>query len=283
MPARLAPTARQRRLGTEMRRLRQAAGLSVADAALKLGWDRTRISNIEAGRTGLSHDSVSSLAGVYQCADRAYVDALGTMAEERGKGWWEEFRGKFDAALLDLVELEQRADHLRGTQVTHLPGLLQTESYARAVLSTDVPAPDPTDLRRKVSFRMRRRDVLDKEDAPQCTLLIHEAALRLGFGGPAVMREQLTCILESSDRENITIRALPFSLGGLPGIGASITYVSGAVSQLDTVHFDTPTGVQFLDAPTATRKYRSMMDRLEELSLPVEKTRDFVREISKQL
>jgi transcriptional regulator with XRE-family HTH domain len=263
--------------------MREAAGLGGGQAAERLGIDRTRISNMEAGRTGVSAESVKSLASVYQCTDRAYVDALAAMAEERGKGWWEECRGKLGAGALDLAELEHRARSLRSLQVTHLPGLLQTEEYARAVILTDVPEPSPSELRRYLSFRMRRRDVLDRDDPLPCTFLIHEAALRLGFGGPDVMRAQLNRILESSERENVTVRALPFSAGGFASAGPVINHLRGPVPELDTIQFDTPLGISLLDAPAVLNKYRITLDRIEELTLTPERSQDFVRDIMKQL
>ncbi|MGP4113877.1 helix-turn-helix domain-containing protein [Streptomyces sp. 4N509B] len=283
MPARTTPTARQRRLGAELRRMRDAAGLGGGEAAERLGIDRTRISNMEAGRTGVSAETVRSLASVYDCADRAYVDALAAMAEERGKGWWEEYRGKLGVGALDLAELEAHATAVRSLQVTYLPGLLQTESFAKAVLSTDVPEPMPSALRCFLSFRMKRRDVLDRDDPPSCVFLIHEAALRLVFGGTTVMREQLRHILDASERENVTVRVIPFSAGGFPHAGSVVNYFYGAVPALDTVQFDTPMNTLFLDAPAVLNKNRCILDRVEMLSLNEEKTRDFVRDILRQL
>jgi hypothetical protein len=130
---------------------------------------------------------------------------------------------------------------------------------------------------------MRRRDVLDKDNAPQCTFLIHEAALRLDFGGSAVMRSQLKHILESSERENVTVRVLPFSVGGFPYAGSSMNHVRGAVPRLDTIQFDSPAGSSLLDAPAVVNTYRSTLDRIEELSLAAETTRDFLHQIPKDL
>jgi transcriptional regulator with XRE-family HTH domain len=282
MPARSVPTARQRRVGAELRRMREAAGLNGGQAAERLGIDRTRISNMEAGRVGVSDESVRSLASVYRCSDRAYVDALAAMAEERVKGWWEEYRGKLGAGALDLAELEHHAVSVRSLQVTHLPGLLQTEEYAKVNISSDVPEPAPADLRRFLSFRMKRRDVLDSDDPAPCTFLIHEAAMRLEYGGPAVMRAQLTHILESSERDNVTVRALPFSAGGFPHVGSLMNHFSGPVPQLDTVQFDIPEGSSLVDAPAVLNKYRSTLDRIEELTFTPEKTRDFLLGIVKR-
>ncbi|MFB6830510.1 Scr1 family TA system antitoxin-like transcriptional regulator [Streptomyces hydrogenans] len=184
MPPRKAPTARQRRLGAELRKMREHAGLSPNESAALLGSDRTNISNIEAGRFGVSADRVHALAANYECPDPAYVEALAAMAEERDKGWWEEYRGQLPADLLDLAETEAHAAGIRAVQVTHVPGLLQTEEYAKAVFEEGVPPQSPAQLRRTLSFRMKRRDVLDRDVPLDCIFIIHESALRMEFGGP---------------------------------------------------------------------------------------------------
>ncbi|MEW2581466.1 helix-turn-helix domain-containing protein [Streptomyces syringium] len=283
MPPRAAPTARQQRLGAELRKLREHAGMSAPLAAEQLGTNRTGISNIEAGRFGVSSERVRALARIYACADHAYIDALAQMAEERGKGWWEEYRGTVSVGALDVAELESHALKIRTVQILHMPGLLQTEDYAKAVLSTASPAPTPTDLRRRLSYRMRRRDILDKSSPPTCTFLIHEAAMRVEFGGAKVARRQLEHVIEASERENITVRAIPFSAGGFPSAGLSTMYASGPVPQLDTVHLDVAHGSALLDAEAYLANYRSILDRTEDISLSPEDTRDLMRVIAQKL
>lgn len=280
MPPRAAPTARQQRLGAELRKLREHAGMSAPVAAEQLGTNRTGISNIEAGRFGVSAERVRALARIYECAEQAYVDALAKMAEERVKGWWEEYRGVVAVGALDVAELEYHARRLRTVQVLHMPGLLQTEDYAKAVLSTAVPTPAPTDLRRRLSYRMRRRDILDRPDPPQCTFLVHEAAMRVEFGGAKVARRQLEHVIEASERENIAVRAIPFSAGGFPSAGLSTLYASGPVPQLDTVHLDVAHGSALLDAETHLANYRSVLDRTESISLSPEQTRELMHAIA---
>ncbi|GAA0347098.1 Scr1 family TA system antitoxin-like transcriptional regulator [Streptomyces blastmyceticus] len=283
MPPRAAPTARQQRLGAELRKMREHAGMSAPLAAEQLRTNRTGISNIEAGRFGVSAERVRAFARIYEIADEAYIDALARMAEERGKGWWEEYRGAVSVGALDVAELEYHALRLRTVQILHMPGLLQTEDYAKAVLSTATPAPIPADLRRRLSYRMRRRDILDKADPPVCTFLIHEAAMRVEFGGAKVACRQLEHVMEASERENITVRAIPFSAGGFPSAGLSTVYASGPVSRLDTVHLDVAHGSALLDAETHLANYRSILDRTEELSLSPGKTRDLMRGIAQKL
>ncbi|MEV8396142.1 MULTISPECIES: helix-turn-helix transcriptional regulator [unclassified Streptomyces] len=283
MPPRKALTARQRRLGSELRKIREHTGLSITQAAALLGTDRTTISNTESGRFGVSPERVRMWAGHYECPDTAYVDALAGMAAERINGWWEDYRGELPSDALDLAELEHHAAGIRAVQIMHMPGLLQTEDYARAVFAEDVPSPSPVKLRRQLSHRLKRRDVLDRADPPACTFLIHEAALRMQYGGAKVARGQLDYLLKESDRDNITIRVIPFAVGGFPNAGSSTRYVYGPVPQLDTVQIDTATGSALLDAETPLANYRAVLERTEERSLDVRSSRDFINEIAQQV
>ncbi|WP_320777334.1 Scr1 family TA system antitoxin-like transcriptional regulator [Streptomyces sp. CRN 30] len=161
MATRKPATERQRRLGAELRRMRERIGLSLTEAAELHRVDKATISNTESARFGVSPDRVRVWAANYACSEREYVDALADMARERGRNWWDEYRAALPAMLLDLAELEHHASALRTAQLTHVPGLLQHEDYARAVFSEAVPALGPEDLDRKVEFRMRRCSVLD--------------------------------------------------------------------------------------------------------------------------
>ncbi|MBB1252388.1 helix-turn-helix domain-containing protein [Streptomyces sp. OF3] len=280
MPPRKAPTARQRRLGSELRKIREHAGLTLVDAAALLSTDRTSISNTESGRFGVSGERVRTWASLYGCPDESYTDALVRMAEERGKGWWEDYRNQLSAGALDLAELEHHARALRAVQIMHIPGLLQTEEYADAVFQEAVPKLNGATLRRRLSHRLRRRDVLDRPDPLQCTFLIHEAALRMTFGSRKIAHAQLDYLLKQSERDNVTVRVIPFDVGGFPNAGSSTLYAYGEVPQLDTVQTDTPHGPAFLDAETRLANYRAVLDRTQEKSLSPKKSRDFIQHIA---
>ncbi|MFH8403722.1 Scr1 family TA system antitoxin-like transcriptional regulator [Streptomyces sp. NPDC018019] len=281
MPPRKAPTARQRRVGVELRKMREHAGLALGEAAGLLGTDRTTISNTESGRFGVSGERVRAWATHYACPDTDYVDALAAMAEERIHGWWEDYRDDLSSGVLDLAELEHHAVALRQVTIMHMPGLLQSEDYARAVFEEAVPPLEPAALRRRLSHRLRRRDVLDRTTPPSCTFLIHEAALRMEFGGRAVARTQREFLLKQMERDNVEVRIIPFG-PGFPNAGSSTLYVHGPVPQLDTVQTDIPTGPTFLDAETRLANYRAVLDRTQERSLPAAKSADFIRQIAKQ-
>ncbi|MCX5397998.1 helix-turn-helix transcriptional regulator [Streptomyces sp. NBC_00102] len=283
MPSRKAPTSRQRRLGTELRRIRERTGMSLTAAAELLGTDRTTISNVESGRFGVSAERVRTWVGTYRCPDPAYIEALAGMAAERTHGWWEDYRSNMAAAALDLAELEHHAVAIRSVQIMYMPGLLQTEDYARAVFAETVPAPSPARQRRQVSFRLRRRDVLDRDDPPMCTFLVHEAALRMTYGGSSVARGQIDYLLKASDRDNVIVRAIPFAAGGFPHASSSAYYVHGSVRQLDTVQTDTVMGSGFDDAEANLENWRVALDRTEEKALDPESSRDFIRKIADQV
>ncbi|MGW2632633.1 Scr1 family TA system antitoxin-like transcriptional regulator [Streptomyces chattanoogensis] len=285
MSARKPPTERQRRLGAELRKMREHVGLSLTEAAAIHRTDKTTISNTESGRFGVSADRVRVWAANYSCPEHDYVDALAEMARERRVSttqWWDEYRDAIVATSLDLAEMEHHATALRGVQITHMPGLLQSEDYTRAVFEQTVPPLTPEGLECRIAFRMRRSEVLDRAESPRCTFLIHEAALRMQFGGAKVVSKQLDHLLEQSERENVTVRVLPFSVGAYPSAGSSMHYACGPVPQLDTVQLDVPTGSTFLHSETHLANYRAMLDRLEQLSLGPERSRDFIREAAQQ-
>lgn len=283
MAPRKALTARQRRLGAELRKLREHTGLSMTEAAALLGTDRTTISNTESGRFGVSPERVRTWAGHYSCPDAAYVDALAAMAAERITGWWEDYRDVLTSGASDLAELEHHAVGIRCVQMLYMPGLLQHEDYVRAVFAEAVPPRSVNTQRRQLSHRLKRRDVLNKENPPAAAFLIHEAALRMTFGGPEVARGQLEYLLKESERDNVTVRVIPFAAGGFVETGGSTQYVFGPVPQLDTVQTDTTTGPAFLDAETHLVNYRAALDRTEERALDPERSRDFIRKIAQQV
>jgi transcriptional regulator with XRE-family HTH domain len=282
--ARKPPTERQRRLGAELRRMREHVGLSLTEAAALHRVDKTTISNTESARFGVSADRVRVWAANYSCPDQAYIDALAEMARERsGANWWDEYRGTLAASVLDLAELEHHAVVLRHVQITHMPGLLQHEDYARVVFQEAVPRLTPEALDRQVEFRRRRSEVLDRPKPPECTFLVHEAALRMRFGSRGTVRTQLDHLLKESDRENVTIRVIPFTAGGFPSAGSSTLYACGLVRQLDTVQIDVPTGVTFLHADTHLENYRAVLDRMEQRSLAPNRSRDSIRKVVQEL
>ncbi|AZM60029.1 MULTISPECIES: helix-turn-helix domain-containing protein [unclassified Streptomyces] len=283
MPPRTILTQRQKRLGSELRRMRTAAGMSAEYAAGLLGVDRSRISNMESGLRGINTERLRTLACNCDCTDETYVDALAEMAEPSRTGWWERYRGSLPQGLLDISETEAYAVRLRGANTVHVPGLLQTSEHALAIFRAVVPQLPEHEVALRLAHRSERQNVLTGDNPVPYVAVIHEAALRMQFGGPDVARGQLKYLLEVSEWDNVTVLVLPFDQGAFPGAGQTVVYAEGPVPQLDTVQIDNSHGPDFLHADSQLAKYRAQLDLLEGLALSPERSRDFIREIAHQL
>ncbi|MCI0386540.1 helix-turn-helix transcriptional regulator [Streptomyces sp. CNQ085] len=283
MAPRQTPTIRQRRFGAELRRLREEVGMSAETAAGLLGTNRTMISNIEAGRFGISEERLRRLASIYECADQALIDTLAEMTGGRRTHWWEEYRGKVPPDFLDVSEVEHYAVRLRTVQTAHLPGLFHTEDHARAIFELLVPPLPRLEVELRVAHRLARQSVVTGDRALPYVGVIHEAALRMRFGGRTTARAQLSRLLEDGERDNVTFLVIPFRTGGFPMAGDSVLYADAPNPRLDTVHMDSPTGAVFIDSPTQLAHFRSRLDLIEEAALSPGASRDFISAIVRDL
>ncbi|ANJ08890.1 MULTISPECIES: helix-turn-helix domain-containing protein [Streptomyces] len=283
MAPRNRPTARQVRLGTELRRLREAAGLKAREVAGLLSSTSAQMSQVEAGFAGASEERVRRLAAHYACADDALVEALVTMATGRSTGWWDDFRGVLPPVFLDVAELEHHATFLHEVVITHVPGLLQTPDYARAVFGYMVPELPNSELTPRVEHRMRRRAVIDRDPPVPYETIVHEAALRIRVGDRAVSRAQLRRVLDESENEHITVRVVPFDTDHFAGAGAAMMHVGGPLPILDTVLRDSPSGTAFLDAQSQLERFRTLFRKVGEAALDPIRTRDFIHKLAREL
>lgn len=283
MGTRNTPTERQKRLGTELRKMRQAAGVTTEYAADLLGINRTRLSNMESGIRPFSAERVRTLACNYACADSKYVDSLVAMSEASGRGWWEQYRGTLPAGLLDIAELEWHATRVRTAQVMHVPGLLQSEEYARAVFAAVLPRLSRLEVELRVAHRMERQQVLQRAEPLPYVAYVHEAALRMPYGGPKVTRQQLDRLASESERDELAVRIVPSSAGDFPGAGHALMYAEGAVPQLDTVQLDSAHGPEFTGAEAQLTKYRSHLDWMDNAALPAAASRDLIHTVARDI
>lgn len=284
MPPREYPTARQVRLGSELRKMREHAGKTTLDAAALIAADRARISNIEAGRLGISEKRIRRLATFYSCDDAAYVDALSAMSREhRGQFWWDEYRGILAPGFLDIAELEYHATYLRSVQTVTLPGLLQTEEYARALFEGVISKLPPEEVEARTEHRMRRKVIFERENPTPVEATIHEAALRMRFGGKKVTRAQLEYLLECTQQSYVTVRVIPFENETFIEATQPLLYAGGTVPQLDTVQIDSTFGGRFLDADADLTRYRNFLGAAQEASLSAEESRQFISTIAHEM
>ena len=280
MAKRVEPTARQMRLAVELRRLRNAAGLASREAAALLGVTAPQISQIESGLAGVSEKRLRRLAANYSCTDEGLVDALVAMATDRTRGWWERYRGLLPARFLDLAELEHHATFLREAQFLYIPGLLQTEDYARAVFAYRIPELPAEELDLRVRHRMQRKVA---REGTSYEAIIHEAALRIMVCDRAASRVQLSDILEISEADHVTVRVIPLALEGFAGAASAMMHAGGAVPKLDTVVRDAPNGAAYIDSEAQLSALRALFRRLEATALTPERSRDLIHRVAKEL
>ncbi|MEU9074177.1 helix-turn-helix transcriptional regulator [Kitasatospora sp. NPDC048538] len=282
MPPRLNPTLRQRRIGTELRKMREAAGLSVSTLSRALGIDRTQVSQMEAAKVGISPERLRSFASACQCVNQPLIDALEAMVQDRSKGWWEEYRGTVPDGIVENAELEKTSRELMLWVLTHMPGPCQTLNYASAVFGRVFPPLPRHELEARTAFRMQRKADL-RRNPKSVTAFIYESALWTRFGGAEILKEQLASLLEDSELPWMTIRVVPFDIETFPGAVENLTYAFGAIPELDTVERESSSDSVHLDAISALSSYRSIFEQTESVALGESASRDLIRKIARDL
>ncbi|MFK0282446.1 helix-turn-helix domain-containing protein [Streptomyces sp. NPDC090499] len=283
MPLRGHATARQVRLGTELRRLREAAGLKAREVAGVLNSTSAQMSQMELGFAGVSEERVRRLAAHYACMDEALIDALVTMATDRTRGWWEEYRNVLPPVFLDTAEAEHHATFLREVVIMLIPGLLQTADYARAVYTYMRPELPESEVASRVEHRLKRRVVIEGDDPTPYETVIHEFALRVHVSDRRASLTQLRHVLDQIDAGHATVRVIPVEYEGFAGAGASMMYLGGPVPRLDTGLRDSPTGAGFCDAEAQLEKLRTLFRQVKSASLDPAASRDLIHRVAKEL
>jgi transcriptional regulator with XRE-family HTH domain len=258
-----SPTVRRKRLGAELRRLREQARLTCESVGQRLDCSGTRISRIETGRISVRPGDVRELLEVYGVTgDQA--DALAELAREaRRKGWWHRFGPVTPSWLEPYLGLEAEAAGLRDFQSMVLPGLVQTEDYTRAILRAAPGAGPAEDIEQQVALRMERQAVLDSAVPPELRLVLSEGALRVQVGGPEVMRAQLRKLAEVAGRGQVTLQVLPAGAAAHVQAVSPFTILDFAdPADPPVVYTEHLTGSLVLDDPGEVRAYTAVFERL---------------------
>ncbi|MFJ2780583.1 helix-turn-helix domain-containing protein [Kitasatospora sp. NPDC087315] len=281
--ARPNPTLRQRRLGAELRRMREQAGFGGSQLGRAVGMNPAQVTQMESGKIGISVERLRTIASACMCVNQPLIDALADIITEREKpGWWEEYRGTLATDFLEVAELEGHARRLSTYTITFVPGLLQASVYASAVFSQAFPPPPRHEVDLRTAFRIQRQRVV-RSGGTSYSAFIHEAALRMQFSGPKVLTEQLDALLEDSEHPGISIRAVPFDIGSLPGPSENFTYAEGPIPELDVAQMDTGHGSQLYDSPAHLASFREILTRTASVALSEDESRDFIRSIKKEM
>ncbi|MFE1783087.1 helix-turn-helix domain-containing protein [Streptomyces sp. NPDC059506] len=259
---------RQRRLGAELRRLRDKAGMTLGTAAAAAGFTAPHLSHIEAGRTAVATDRLIALTRAYGCRNAPYVDALVAMSEANGKGWWSSYRNRLPQTALNLAELEANAELVRNHESLFVPGLFQTESYMRAVFTSLRPGCSSEEIEEFTAFRLRRQTILDGDGAPTVHAVVHEAALHMHIGGPDVMEKQLLHLVALARRPGISIQIIPYRAGAYAAFSGAFLHLVPRVEELGTVLVDHPAQALYLGDEDHLKQYSEMFDKLVRHALP---------------
>jgi transcriptional regulator with XRE-family HTH domain len=278
MPATPSPSVRGRRLRHELRRLREEAGLTHSEVAQRLQWSPSKISRIETGQSRVQTGDVRDLLEVYGTTDQATCDALVQLAREaRRRGWWTRYTDVLGSGT--YVGLETEASTLHTYESMFIPGLLQTEKYAEAVIRAGQTRPDPETLNRRLAARMARHEILERADPPEIWAVLDESVVRRPVGGTEVMREQLQHLIEVSNRPNtpLTLQILPFSIGAHPGMNGPFV-ILGFNSPTDPpmVYMDTATDGLYLEEPSDIERYTLMFNHLVARALGPDESRSMI-------
>ncbi|WP_200307844.1 helix-turn-helix domain-containing protein [Streptomyces adelaidensis] len=265
MGLRTTISERQRRLGFELKQLREEAGLNAAEAAQRIGMSRAQLSHIELGRTSILTERLLELCRTYRCTDEPYIDALVSMSEANGRGWWSVYKKRLGPGALNLAELEAEAVTLRMHESLFIPGLFQTADYARAIFNS--PKLGFENIEDGLRFRVERQHILARENPPSVHAVIHEAALHMRFGSAQVVREQLVRLIELARLPHVTIQVYPFSAQAYAALSGNFVHAIPRTARLGTVVLDRATGSDYLREPTQLQQYNALFERLAENAL----------------
>ncbi|MFA1550697.1 helix-turn-helix domain-containing protein [Actinomadura chokoriensis] len=222
MTARRSPTVRKRRLAAELRRLRKECGLTREQVAERIGCAPVTITRIETGQSGARVGEVSLMLEVYGVTGDEREALLQVAKDARKRGWWHQYSGTIPAWFQVYVGLEEETASMQDYQSEVVPGILQTEAYARATYLAEAAVPADEEVTRQIQLRLeRQKRLLETENSPDMWFVLNEAAIRREVGGAPAMRDQLDRLLQLSRRPNITLQVLPFSVGAHPSMQGS--------------------------------------------------------------
>ena len=276
----VSPTVRRRRLGAELRRYRELAGLTIDQVAERLDCSASKISRLETGQTGSNPRDVRDMLALYGVGDTEMEELLAVARETRQRGWWQPYGSILTGA---YVGFEAAADRIRSYEAQCVPGLLQTADYARSMIAAVHTGRPRQEVDDRVHVRLGRQALLTQEDPVQFWCVLDEAALRRPVGGREVMRCQLEHLVRESARPNVTLQVLPMATGEHPGMEGSFVIMSFPdAADPDTVYVTIATGGVFQEKPDDVSRYEIIFDRLQKMALSSAESTEFIATMAKE-
>ncbi|MFE7546539.1 helix-turn-helix domain-containing protein [Streptomyces gardneri] len=287
MPNVKPSTVLGRQLGDELRRFRDAAGLTTAAAAKALDCTGGKISRIENGHVPVRTPDLVALLHAYGVEDPETLERLSALARRanrrRREGWWHQYGSVLGDTYRDYIEMEDICDSIRTFQAQLVPGLLQTPEYGRAVTVASRAWQTAEEIEQFVQVRLARQERLTGEGQLELWAVLAEGVLRQQVGGPAVMRDQLEHLATMAERSNVTVQVLPFSRGAHSGMfGPYLLMSFPQVSAQDLVLTETPTGNIWTEGESEVASYRGLFDDARTSALPPTESLTLIRRIAKE-
>jgi transcriptional regulator with XRE-family HTH domain len=282
-PAGGAPTVLRMILGRQLQALREKAGLSYEEAAEAIFASSFTIRRMEKAEGGLRPNKVKGLLMAYGITDVREIDAFLALARDASTpGWWHNYGDVLPPWFRVFPGLEEAADLIRGYEPQFIPGLLQTEDYARALTAVGFPDAPAEETERRVTLRMARQQLLTRPDPPRLWAVIDETVLRRPVAGPDVMRAQLDRLIEAAALPNVTLQVLPFTAGPHRAMyGMFYLFRFPAPELPDVVYGENMTSAFYLDKPEDVTSYQEAMDRISAQAAPAGQTRKILRDTRK--
>ncbi|MPY52117.1 helix-turn-helix domain-containing protein [Streptomyces acidicola] len=266
-------------LGSHLRRLREAQGITREKAGYSIRASESKISRMELGRVSFKARDVEDLLTLYGVTDDQERESLLSLAKEANvAGWWHSYSDVLPSWFPTYVGLEGAAHLIRSYEVQFVHGLLQTEAYAHAVVARGMKDGSDAEIEKRVALRMERQKYLVAENAPEFHCVLDEAALRRPYGDREVMRGQLQHLIDISERPNVRLQVMPFSFGGHSGESGAFTVLSFPESDLsDVVYLEQLTSALYLDKGEDVTQYETALRQLQYDSPSPEESRDLLR------
>ncbi|MFI7436026.1 Scr1 family TA system antitoxin-like transcriptional regulator [Micromonospora haikouensis] len=272
-------------LGAQLRRLREASGVTREGAGWEIRASESKISRMELGRVGFKERDVADLLSLYGVTDATEREALLKLARDANSpGWWHRYGDVLPSWFQSYLGLEAAAALIRSYEVQFVPGLLQTPEYARAVVLLGHRGAGADEIDRRVGLRMQRQELLHRPRPPQLWAVVDEAALRRPIGGPQVMRDQLTALIEATRAPHVRLQIIPFDAGGHAAAGGAFTILRFGDQDLpDIVYIEQLTSAIYLDKREDLDYYAAAMERLCVEAEPPERTPELLTRLRDEL
>ena len=264
---RQTPTVRLRRLAVELRSLRTASGLTREEVVERTGINSVTMYRIEHARVRPQTRTLRTLLDLYGVEKEQQAELVALLRDARERGWLHPYQSELPEQYMTFIGFEGEAESASNYESLFVPGLLQTEDYARAVITGVLPFASRDEVERRVEVRMERQQVLRGDNPLQLWGIVDEAALRRQVGSPAVMRAQFRHIMEASELPNVTFQVIPFDAGahaGMPGSFIVLQFAEEAIP--DVIYIDSMAGDLFLEAESDVRRYKLVFEHLRAVS-----------------